>query len=334
MQTPNINLVIWRMRRAAARATILLCDKGEAVADTLDSSAWAQLSESISSAVDAVSSGVVAIYGGGRSTSSGVVWRPGILVTTYSSLGGHETAQVIHAGEPTSAKVIGRDAGTDLTVLRLPSEDMKPVDKAQGQDLRTGEIVLSVGRSRLGDISASAGIIARTGSAWRTSRGGRIDRLIRPDVFLYVGQSGSALVNRHRRVIGINTSALARMAVITIPAQTIDRVVDAVLERGHVPRPYLGIAMQPVPVPDTVRTYVPAETEQVLLITHVQSEGPGAQAGAMVGDLIISANDEPVHHVYDILRRLADSRIGDNISLTVIRGGVKTELAVNVADRD
>lgn len=299
-----------------------------------DSSIWTQLSDSISSAIDAVSGSIVAIYAGSRSTSSGVVWRPGILVTTHSSLGGHDTAKVIHAGEPTTAKIVGRDAGTDLAVLRLSSEDLKPIEKAQGDQLRAGEIVLSVGRSRLGDISASAGIIARTGSAWRSSRGGQIDRLIRPDVFLYVGQSGSALVDHQLRAIGINTSALARMAVITVPAQTIDRVVDAVLERGHVPRPFIGIAMHPVPVPEAVRTHVPADTEQVLLITHIQSNGPGAKAGAMVGDLIVAANGEPVHHVYDILRRLADSRIGDSISLTVIRGGVKTELAVTVADRD
>jgi S1-C subfamily serine protease len=299
-----------------------------------DSTPWAQLSESFSQAIDKVSTSVVAIYAGGRSTSSGVVWRSALVVTTHSSLGHRETAKVISTGEPIDAQIIGRDPGTDLAILRLPSEDLKPADKAAQSDLRAGEIVLSIGRSRLGDISASSGIVARTGSAWRTSRGGQIDRLIRPDVYLYVGQSGSALVDRESRVIGINSQALARLAVITIPAQTIDRVVDAVLERGHVPRPYLGIAMQPVPVPETVRAHVLPETEQVLLITHLQSKGPGAHAGAMVGDLIIAADGTPVHHIHDILRRLADSRIGDNIALTVVRGGEKKELAVTVADRD
>jgi S1-C subfamily serine protease len=305
------------------------------VADaTQNGTAWAQLSESFSQTIDAMTGSIVAIYAGGRSTSSGVVWRPGLVVTTHSGLGHREKAKVIHAGEPIDAEVIGRDAGTDLAILRLPSEELKPADKASQSDLHAGDIVLSIGRSRLGDISASSGIIARTGSAWRTSRGGQIDRLIRPDVFLYVGQSGSALVDRNRQVIGINSQALARLAVITIPAQTIDRVVDAVLERGHVPRPYLGIAMQPVPVPEAVRPHVSPETEHVLLVTHVQSNGPGAQAGAMVGDLIIATNAAPVQHIYDILRRLADSRIGDSITLTVIRGGEKKELAVTVADRD
>ena len=77
-----------------------------------------------------------------------------------------------------------------------------------------------------------------------------MDSLIRPDLQLYVGQSGSALVNEGRRVLGINSSALARNAVITVPAATIDRVVDHLLERGHVPRPFLGAAMQAVPVPE------------------------------------------------------------------------------------
>lgn len=305
------------------------------MADTIQGgSAWAQLSASLSQTIDAIKGGVVAVYAGGRATSSGVVWRPGLVVTTHSGLGGSETAKVIHEGEPVTAKILGRDAGTDIAVLRLPAEDLKPADKTQRDDLRAGEVVLSVGRSRLGDISASCGIIARTGSAWRTASGGQIDRLIRPDVVLYVGQSGSALVDRDGRVLGINSPALARMAVITIPTQTIDRVIDAILERGHVPSPYLGIAMQPVPVPEAVRSFVSSEAEHVLLITHVASQGPGAKAGAMVGDLIIAANGTPVHHVYDILRRLADSRIGDNITLTVIRAGEKKDVVVTVADRD
>ncbi|MGB6686800.1 MAG: trypsin-like peptidase domain-containing protein [Terracidiphilus sp.] len=296
--------------------------------------AWSQLSESFSQTIEALEGSVVAVYGGGRSTSSGVVWRPGVVVTTHSSLGHRETVKVIHGEEPVSAQLIGRDAGTDLAVIRVPSEELKPVDKLAERDVRAGEIVLSVGRSRLGDISASCGIVARIGSAWQTWHGGKIDRLIRPDIRLYVGQSGSALVDRERRVVGINSPALARMAIITIPAQTIDRVVDAVLERGHVPRPFLGIAMQPVPVPEALRAQVSAETEYVLLVTHVEAGGPAAQAGAMVGDLIVSVDGTPVQNVREILRRLANSRIGESIPVVVMRGGVRVDLAVTVADRD
>jgi len=243
-----------------------------------------------------------------------------------------EGIKVLRQGEPTSASLVGLDPSTDLAVLRI-SSDLAPVKSVTDTNLRAGQIVLAVGRSRLGDISAACGIVARTGKGWRTWRGGQIDSLIRPDVQLYVGQAGSALVNEKREVLGINSPALARQAVITIPARTIDRVVDAVLERGHVPRPFLGIAMQPVPVPEPVRSLFPKDAEQALLITHVEPKAPAAVAGVMVGDLILSIGGEPIQGVREILHRLAGLRIGDTISLVVIRGGANVDLTVGIADR-
>jgi S1-C subfamily serine protease len=229
--------------------------------------------------------------------------------------------------------LIGSDATTDLAVLGIDSDKLTPVPSANDLVTRAGEVVLSVGRSRLGDISASCGIIARTGSAWQTWRGGTIDRLIRPDIQLYVGQSGSALVNEQRQVLGINSPALARQAVITIPAQTIRRVVDAILKLGHVPRPFLGLAMQPIPIPEPARELFPGGTEETLLVTHVEPKAPAAQAGVMVGDVIVSFIGKPVHGVHEILHRIRALHIGDTISLAVLRGGATLDLTVSVADR-
>lgn len=294
---------------------------------------WAQLSRSFSDTIEAFQSSVVAIHGGGRSTSSGVVWRPGIVVTTHHGLRRRDGIKVLHTGEPFSAEYLGGDTGTDLAVLRVAAENLKPADSIGNQNLHAGEVVLSVGRSRLGDLSASAGIIARTGNAWRTWRGGQIDQLIRPDIQLYVGQSGSALINEQRKVLGINSSVLAREAIITIPTQTIHRIVDAILERGHVPRPFLGIAMQAVPVPESSRSLFPEAAEQALLVMHVEPKAPAFSAGVMVGDLIVSANGEPVHSVREFLHRISALRIGDTISLVVLRGGAKVDLSVGIGDR-
>jgi S1-C subfamily serine protease len=228
---------------------------------------------------------------------------------------------------------VGTDAGTDLAVLRVESNSLKLAETSDLESTRVGELVLSVGRSVLGDISASSGIIARLGSPWRTWRGGQIDRLLRPDVRLYVGQAGSALVNEQHRVLGINSPALARNAIITVPTQTIDRVVDAILERGHVPRPFLGVAMQPVPVPETLRAQFAEGADQVLLVLHVEPNSPAASAGVLVGDLIVSLNRDPVHDVRNALHRIASLRVGDSVSLVVIRGGARMELTLTVADR-
>jgi len=303
------------------------------VANGTEKSVWTQLSSSFADTITALENSIVAIDGGGRSVTSGVVWRPGVIVTTHHGLRFRENIKIILAGESLSARLIGSDATTDLAVLGIDSDKLTPAPTANDLVIRAGELVLSVGRSRLGDISASCGIIARTGSAWRTWRGGAIDRLIRPDIRLYVGQSGSALINEQRRVLGINSPALARQAVITIPTQTVNRVVDAVLELGHVPHPFLGLAMQPIPIPEPAQELFPDEADETLLVTHVEPKAPAALAGVMVGDVIVSFNGEPAHGVREILHRLRASRIGDTISLAVLRGGAKLELTVSVADR-
>jgi S1-C subfamily serine protease len=294
---------------------------------------WSGLSRSINETIEAVQDSIVTVHGGGRSTSSGVVWRPGVVVTVRHGLRRSDSLQVAHRGGTVAATLAGADAGTDLAVLRIESGATKPATIANAPSVRVGELVLAVGRSSLGDISASAGIIARLGSAWRTWRGGQMDRLIRPDLQLYVGQSGSALVNEGGQVLGINSTALARNAVITVPAATIDRVVDAILERGHVPRPFLGAAMQAVPVPEAQRAQFGEGVVEALLVLHVEPNGPAASGGILVGDLLLSVDGHAVHNVHEVQHRLSNLKVGDPVVIGVVRGGVKTDLKVILADR-
>jgi S1-C subfamily serine protease len=294
---------------------------------------WNGLSKAIAETIEGVQDSIVTVHGGGRSTASGVVWRPGVVVTVRHGLRRTDSLQVALRGEPMHATLAGADAGTDVAVLRVESGAAKAVATANDTPARVGELVLAVGRSGLGDISASAGIIARLGSPWRSWRGGQIDSLIRPDLQLYVGQSGSALVNESRRVLGINSSALARNAVITVPATTIDRVVDAILERGHVPRPFLGAAMQAVPVPEAQRSQFGEGVGEAVLVLHVEPQGPAAAAGVLVGDLIFSVNGQLVHNVHGVQHLLSSLKVGDPVALAVIRGGVKVDLTATLGDR-
>jgi S1-C subfamily serine protease len=298
-----------------------------------NSGVWSGLSKSIAETIEAVQDSIVTVHGGGRSTSSGVLWRPGVIVTVRHGLRRSDSLQAAYRGDPFQATLAGADAGTDLAVLRVDSSVGKAAETVDAQPMRVGEVVLAVGRSALGDISASAGIIARLGSGWRTWRGGQMDRLIRPDLQLYVGQSGSALMNEDRRVLGINSSALARNAVITVPAATVDRVVDSILERGHVPRPFLGAAMQAVPVPEALRAHFAAGADEALLVLHVEANAPAAAAGILVGDLVLSVGGHLVHNIHDVQHRLAGLKVGDPVAVVVIRGGVRIDLTVTLADR-
>jgi S1-C subfamily serine protease len=298
-----------------------------------DSGVWSALSRQVAETVAAVRDSIVTVHGGNRSSASGVIWSPGVIVTVRQGLRRSDALQIAQGGEAVQATLAGADAGTDLAVLRVDQGFGKVAETGDKQASRVGELVLAVGRSALGDVSASAGILARLGSSWRSWRGGQIDSLIRPDLQLYVGQSGSALVNEGGRVLGINSSALARNAVITVPAATVDRVVNAILERGHVPRPYLGAAMQAVPVPEAVSKHFAEHVDEALLVLHVEPNAPAASAGILVGDLLLSIEGQLVHNVREVQHRLLSLNVGDALAVVVIRGGVTMDLTVTLADR-
>src|SRR6201999_3458089 len=109
---------------------------------------------------------------------------------------------------------------------------------------------------------------------WRTWRGGQIERLLRPDVQLYPGQSGGALINGRGGLLGINSAVLARASAIAVPVETVDRVVGELLERGHISQPYLGLAMQEVPLPEDWQAAAGQDQKAALLVMHVAPEGP------------------------------------------------------------
>jgi S1-C subfamily serine protease len=200
-------------------------------------------------------------------------------------------------------------------------------------ELRVGQVVMAIGRSTLGDLSASTGIIARLGDSWQTWRGGRIDSLLRPDVTLYRGQSGSALVDSGARVLGMNTSALARSAVITVPNTTVDRVVDEILQHGGVFRPYLGLAMQPIAIPPELKAKLKLQFETALMVMQVEASSPSAEVGIMLGDVIVGIAGEPIEGIEQIQRALSSSRRGDSIDIAYVRGGQLASAKVKLADR-
>src|SRR4030095_6517518 len=209
-------------------------------------------SQNLAKAVERVSQPVVAIDARPRVATSGIVWRDGVIVSTNHTVQRDEEITVqLGDGRRLPANLVGRDPSTDLAVLRVEADqplDIDPVTTTAHNELAVGNLTLAVGRIQRG-VTASFGIVSALGDKWRTWRGGEIDRLIRPDVSIFIGFSGGALIDVEGRVIGINTTGLARGAGLTIPASTVNHVVDTLLKHGRIARPYLGVGMQPVALP-------------------------------------------------------------------------------------
>jgi serine protease DegQ len=294
---------------------------------------WEAISNHSAALAEQTGKAIVAVDVGHRLSASGVHWKPDIIVTaSHLVRGADEVTVILPDGGKIKGTVAGRDSTTDLAAVRIENSS-NLVTLPIAADTKLGELVLAVARSGRGELSASAGIVARVGGPWSTWRGGQIDRLLRPDVRLYPGQSGSALVNGRGELLGVNSAILARESVITVPTETVDRVLKELLERGHVAQPYLGLAMQEVPFPQEWRASAGSDQENGLLVMHVASDGPAKGAGINLGDLITGVDAQPVRGFRHFHRMLALKRTGEAVKLRVLRAGSPTEVEVTLGDR-
>jgi S1-C subfamily serine protease len=170
------------------------------------------------------------------------------------------------------------------------------------------------------------------GEAWRTPGGGEVDRYLQTDVVMYPGFSGGPLVGSGAQVLGLNTSGLLRGISLAVPSSTVQRVVEALLTHGRVRRGYLGIGAQPVRLPEATAKELDQETG--VLLMSVETGGPAAQGGLMLGDTIVAMDGQPVRHMEDLLALLTGDRVGKSMSVRLLRGGRLEERPVVMGERD
>jgi len=292
----------------------------------------ARFSDELATAAALAGPSVVTVYARKRIPSSGVVWRPGVVVTAYHTIQREEEISVLDQKKRVDAKLAGRDPGTDLAILKLDGGDFQVPQFDDPTQLKLANLVLALARTRAGNLVASSGIIGGIGGQWRSWRGGLIDQSIRLDLELYPGFSGGPLVSVDGKVLGVNTSGLGRGRPIAIPVATVNRTVDELLEKGYVARPYLGIAMQPVRVPENLRSKLKSAPAGGLMVLHVEAGGPADKAGIVLGDVIVELEGKEALDIENIRALLASSKIGDSIRAIVLRAGAPLELAVKLAE--
>jgi S1-C subfamily serine protease len=293
----------------------------------------AELSTQLSDAVATASHGVVAIHARKRIPSSGILWRDGIIVSASHTVRREgEVSITLPGGGTASATIVGRDAATDLIVLRTSGANTGAARRADTRGLQVGSLVLAVGRPGP-DVTASFGIISAVGEGWRTWRGTRVDRVLRLDLAIYDGFSGGPLVDAQGGVLGLNNSALARGAPMTLAAETVDRLVDELLERGHVRRAFIGVAIHPVGLNASLVKEHGLSHNSGLLVLSVAEDGPAERAGVFQGDVFVEANGQPLRRPTDLLDALASVRAGAQVNVRVARGGRLESVAITPGDR-
>lgn len=292
--------------------------------------ALSSFSANLADLVEQAGKSAVAIEARHRIGSSGFLWKPGIVVTADHTVRREESIPVILPdGNRVSAELAGRDPGTDLAVLRV--EGASGPDLTAAPALRTGEIILSVGRHEPG-VLAAMGIVSTAGGPWKTWRGGELDSLLRLDVGAWQRSSGSLVVDTQGRFAGMLTAGLTRTAPVAIPAATIDRVVTELAAHGRVARGFLGVGLQPIPLPQSLAQVLKREQRAAVIVLSVQPDGPAEKAGILLGDVIAEIGGHAVTDTDDVQTALRGA-IGKDLTAVLFRGGERKELHVTVGER-
>ena len=278
------------------------------------------LSNALASAVDHAGRAVVGVSARSRLGSTGVHWRPGLVVTANHTVQIDEGITVARPdGGVVAATLAGRDPAIDVAVLKVDGFDVESAEVADSSAARAGHIVLALGTGP----RASLGIVSAIGEEGALSL----------DLTLSPGFSGGPLVNTAGQVLGLVTSGRSRHLQLAISSATVSGIVDEVIRRGHLPHAYLGVGTQPVRLPASIRERLGRGHQTAVIVTDVRAESPAAKGGLWIGDIILSLGGTPVADPSDVRRLLRPDRVGQRLSVSVWRGDGPRELEVVVAER-
>jgi S1-C subfamily serine protease len=287
-----------------------------------------QLSQTLAERVAGIA-GVVVSLEVGRRAASGIVWRAGVVVTSEQMLPEDAADIAVTAtGWTARAKVAGRDPGTNVAVLKLDGAAAATLP-APAEPPRVGQLALVIGADRIGAPTARMALVHAAGEAWHSMAGGRIDAMIRLDARLGQDEGGPVLSARGD-LIGMSTAGPHRRTLV-IPAATIARVVEPLLAEGAVPRGWLGVGLQPVKVPESLRE--PAGASLGLMVVDLAGGGPAETAGVLPGDILLGIDDAAVTRPRMLSQHLSAERIGQVVTLKLLRAGGLHTLSATIGAR-
>lgn len=286
-------------------------------------SAITDLSEALGDAVAQAAGGIVAVHSGRCDVSSGVAWGEHHVVTAAHGVEPESELALTLGGERVPASLTGIDPVSDLAVLHV-ERTLTPFPAADWSALRAGNLAIAVAAHARG-VRARLGIVSRLGGEWRLGPT-RVDRYLETDIEPLPALSGSALFDARGGLLGLNATGIRRGALVTLPAATVSRIVDAIVQHGRVRRAKLGVLLQSVELPPNV-----AERRgqaRGLIVLGVSAGGPAARAGVLTGDVLVTIAGSRVGRVDELAAALDAATIDTDVPLELVRAGQETTLSV------
>jgi len=265
---------------------------------------------------------------------SGVIVSPdGYILTNNHVVGGADEIHVtLMDKREFTAKVIGKDAKTDLALIKIDTKDSLPAaDLGNSDAMDVGDWVLAIGNPFGFTLTTTAGIISAKGRAL----GGNYDDFIQTDASINPGNSGGPLFNTSGQVIGINTAIYSRTGTnagigFAIPVNLAKHVMDQLKSHGRVVRGWLGVEIQEV-TPDLAQSFGLPKAEGAL-VASIDKDGPAAKSGLERGDVVTKFDGKDVHDEHELPVLVADTPINKKVEVEVVRNGKHKTLEVTVGE--
>jgi S1-C subfamily serine protease len=272
--------------------------------------------------------------GGRQAQGSGsavAITPDGFLVTSAHVVEGVGKGRASMAdGRELRFEVVGRDALSDLAVIRAGGADLEPVSLGNADRLRVGQLVVAVGNPMGLAGSVTAGVVSALGRSFPTTDGRAsrlVENVIQTDAALNPGNSGGALVDGRGRMVGVSTAVAGIGLGLAVPINaTTRRIIAALMRDGRFRRAFIGIAGGSRPLPPRVAKAL--DRGAGVEVVQVVDGSPAARAGLRNEDLIIDVDGVPVADAGDLQRLMVGERIGRPLTVRAFRGGELLELTV------
>jgi len=269
------------------------------------------------------------------SGSGFVISTDGFMVTNNHVI---ENAVSIKAsfadGMELNAGLTGADPSTDIAILKVYKEDLRPLQFADSDLLEPGQIAIAIGNPMGLQHTVTAGIVSAMGRSLRANNGRLIDDIIQTDAALNPGNSGGPLVNSEGRVIGVNTAviAAAQGLCFAVSSNLTTYVAGHLIMHGKVKRGHLGVAAQPVNLTPRMIGANQLKTKTGVFVFDIMADSNAYNSQLRIGDIIVEFEGKPVATVDNLHKYLNEGVIGKKAAIGVLREGHKQIITVVPAE--
>jgi serine protease Do len=274
-----------------------------------------------------------------RGLGSGVIVNPdGYILTNNHVVQDADEITVNIDKKEYKAKVVGKDPGSDIAVIKIERKGLPTIKLGNSDDLEVGEWVMAVGNpfSNILQNTVTAGIVSAKGRSGLAIGGGTIQYqdFIQTDAAINPGNSGGALVNLRGELVGINTAIVGQANVgigFAIPINLAKSIMEQLINKGRVIRGWLGVYIQPVD--ENMAKAFKLERPQGALVSRVQDDSPAAKAGMKAEDIILRVNNMEIEGPDQLTNYVASLEPGKSVNVIIWRDAGEKTIEIKLGER-